>query len=106
MADRANGRAPYFADPLRNVIGHCENLVPVVVEEQMEITKVGPAHMPVKVFGLEIKREDVSEERIERCGNVLYRFWGDVGRGVEWSLLQGYEILRFIHPRFLKAQVK
>ncbi len=50
-----------LSNAFRDVVGHSEDLLCVLVEQQMEITKMLPSHVPVKVLGLEIERKHVGE---------------------------------------------
>jgi hypothetical protein len=59
----------------------------MVVQEQMVDAKVGSAHVPVEVFGLEIKCEHVGKQLVECASNILHRFGLDVRGGIEGSLL-------------------
>ncbi len=40
-------------------IGHGEDLVRVLIQEQMVIAEMRAAHVPVKIFRLQIQREDI-----------------------------------------------
>jgi hypothetical protein len=53
-------------------------LISVVVEQQVIITKMRPAHMPVKVLRLEVKAKNICEESVERSGYVLDCSWLDI----------------------------
>ena len=69
LARRTQGRTTDFADALGHRIGHGKELVGLLVEEEMVIAKMRPAHVPVEIFRLHVDREDVGEERIHRSGN-------------------------------------
>ena len=68
VSDGTDGGAADFADAFGDVVGHGEELVSVVVEEEMIIAEVRAAHMPVEVFGFEIQGENVGEQGVERAG--------------------------------------
>src|SRR5579872_1447548 len=54
MPDRADGSATDFTNALSDVVADGEDLRGLLVEEQMVIAEVRPAHMPVEVLGFEI----------------------------------------------------
>ena len=46
------------------------------VEQQVIVAEMRSAHMPMEVLGLQIERETVGEQRIERRGNGAHRVSG------------------------------
>jgi hypothetical protein len=55
----------------------------------MIITEVGPAHVPVKILGLDVQSENVSQQDAQRNRDFLYELWRDVGTlGVNRQLTQ------------------
>lgn len=87
LTDRSKGGATDLPHAFRYVIGHAKELVGLLVEQQMIIAEMGSAHVPVKVLGLEVEREDVRQDRIHCAGNVFRGFRGKVGARRERSLL-------------------
>ena len=49
-----------------NFIGHGKDLICVLIEKQMVVAKVRSAHVPVEVLRLQVKREYVREQSVER----------------------------------------
>src|SRR5262249_10871430 len=80
VTDRTQGDAADFAYTLGKDIGHRENLVGLFVEQEVVIAKMWPADVPVKVLGLQIERESIGQQCIERAGNIL----GGVGATWCW----------------------
>ena len=52
LADGMDGGASELAGPLGDRVGHGKDLVALLVEQQVIVTKVLARHMPVKVLGL------------------------------------------------------
>jgi len=59
VANRPQGHAAKLSDPLRDVVSHGENLVAVVVQQEVIVAEMRSGHMPVKVLGFHIEREDI-----------------------------------------------
>jgi hypothetical protein len=97
VADRAQRGAPDLADALRDGIGGGEDLLGLFVEEQMIVAEVRARHMPVEIFGLQVKRKHVGEQDIERAGNLRHGVGAQVGRRIERSDPQRGGILCFRH---------
>ena len=53
----------HLARSLRGVVRHGEDLLGVLVEEQVLITKVASGHVPVEILRLHIKREHIGKQR-------------------------------------------
>ncbi len=70
VPDGPNRSAPNFARPLGDRIGHCEDLIALIVEHQVVIAKMRTCHVPMEVFCLEVEREDVGEQAREGCANI------------------------------------
>src|SRR6185437_7327616 len=70
-----------------------EDLVRVLIEEQVVIAKVRTAHVPVEVLGLEVEREDIGEDGIERAGDFADAFVIKVGRGIERGFAAAHEVI-------------
>ena len=64
-------------------IGHREDLRGLFVEQKMVISEVRATHVPVKVLRLQVKRERIGKQSVERSRNFLNRCGLEVGRGVE-----------------------
>src|SRR3546814_416516 len=69
VADRTQRRRAIFAHALGDQVGGRENLRRLLVEQQVQFAKARTLDVPVIVFGLEIKRETVGEQRVERVGD-------------------------------------
>ena len=61
VADRVERGSTDFAGALGDVVGHRKNLRSVLIEEQMVVAKMPPAHMPVEILGLQVEGEYVRE---------------------------------------------
>ena len=72
MADRANGRAADLADAFGDVVGRCENLIAMLVEQEMIVAKMRAGHVPMEILGLQVKRKHVGEQNIQRAGEVVH----------------------------------
>src|ERR1035438_10252679 len=55
VSDGANGAPIQFAHALRDVVGHRKNLAAMLIKQEMVIPKVRSAHVPMKIFGLQIE---------------------------------------------------
>ena len=49
----------------------------------MIVAEVRAGHMPMEILGLQIEREHVGEQDIERAGNLRNRVGAQVGRRIE-----------------------
>src|SRR5207302_4730101 len=54
-----------LARSLRDIVCHGKDLLGVLVEKQVVITKVTPTHVPMEILRLQIKREDIGQERTQ-----------------------------------------
>ena len=95
----ANGleRGPaHLADALGDRVGHCENLVGLFIKQQMVVAEVRPAHVPVEILSLQVKREHVRQDGVHRRRDVIGRRRSQVGGGSQWNPLPE---LKFVHLR-------
>ena len=67
------GRPSHLANPLGDRIGHREELVGLFIQEQVIVAEMRPAHVPVKVLGLQVESENVCRDGIQRSSNVFRR---------------------------------
>jgi hypothetical protein len=51
----------------------------MIVKHQVIVAKVRPADMPVKIFGFEIQRKGISQQCVQRSGDVLGGIGAEVG---------------------------
>ena len=56
-----------FADALGDRVGHGKDLAGLLVQQQMIVPEVRSGRIPVEILGLQIKREDVSKQKIKRA---------------------------------------
>ena len=87
---------PYLADSLGDRIGHRVELVGLLVEHEVVVAKVRSAHVPVEILGLQVHRENVGEDRIERAGDVVGGAFSrslDVASGAFWRRLRSWVLL-------------
>ena len=66
LADRAERRAADLAHALGDIVGRGKYLLGLLVQQQVVVTEMRARHMPMKILRLEIQREDVREQKIER----------------------------------------
>jgi hypothetical protein len=62
IADRADRRAADLPRSLGDRIGYGEDLRRLLVEQQMIITEVAPADMPVKILRFHVKRKHIGKQ--------------------------------------------
>src|SRR5215472_7959768 len=84
IADRAQRGTADLARALCDVVGHREDLLGLLVEQQMIVAEMRSRHVPVKILGLQIEREGVGEQRPKCCGNVLDRVGAELGRRLQF----------------------
>jgi hypothetical protein len=101
IADRTDRCPADLARAFSDVVGHGKDLRGLLVEQQMIIAKVLPAHVPMKVLRLYIKREDIGEQSTQ----VARYFFNGIPAKIRWRccfivrdhcsvLLSGYEFIR------------
>ena len=83
ISDRMQGQPADLAGALGDRVGHGEDLFALLVQEQVVVTEVVPAHMPVEILGLEIERENVCEQAPKRGRDVARRIGLEVGGGCQ-----------------------
>jgi hypothetical protein len=64
------GLATNFANSLGDVICHGEELISMIIEKQVIVAEMRPAHMPVKVLCLEVKGKDIRKQAVQRSAYV------------------------------------
>ena len=60
-----------------------KDLVGVFVEHQMVVAKMRARHMPVKILGLDVKRERIGDELIHRGCNLGATIVTEIVRGIQ-----------------------
>ena len=71
---------PSFLRAFRDVVGHGEDLVGVLVQKQVVIAKVPPAHVPVKILGLDVDRKNVGERFAQSSRDLGDALVAQIGR--------------------------
>src|SRR5438093_1968255 len=71
VPDRSQRKSAKLSNSLGNWIGHRKKLIGLLVEQQMVITEMWTAHMPVEIFGLQVEREHISENGIHGAAYVF-----------------------------------
>src|SRR5690606_14107104 len=102
LSYRSYGQPPELPHPLRDRIGHGEDLVGLLVQEKMVVAEVRPAHVPVEVLGLEVECEDVGQNEVHRRGHVASGTLLQIGRSRQTRVLplhQGLATLCGRRPR-------
>ena len=85
VADRAQRGAADLADALGDLVGGGEDRGGLLVEQQVVVAEMRPADVPVEILGLEIEREGIGQDAVQRLGNLGDRLVVEVGRGVEFG---------------------
>ena len=62
---------PSLAHALGQLVGGGENRVGLLVEHQMIVAEMPAADVPVKVLGLQVKREGVGQQNVEAAEDIL-----------------------------------
>jgi hypothetical protein len=62
IADGMERGSADLARAFGDIVRHREDLLGLLVEEQVVIAEVAPAHVPVKILRLYVKREHVGEQ--------------------------------------------
>src|SRR5215471_19631750 len=91
-----------LANALSDWVCHREKLISLLVEEQMIIAEVVPAHVPVEVFRFYIEREYICENCVHRATYVFDRRTRQICSRRERCVaslcqLQSFFRIRFVH---------
>jgi hypothetical protein len=70
VADGAKGSAANLEPSICDIVGHGENLLGLLVQEQVVITKVAPLHVPVEILCLYIECEHVGQQMAQCARNL------------------------------------
>src|SRR5438309_7309293 len=102
LSNRSQCQSPKLSNPLGDWICHREKLVGVLIEKQVIIAEMRPAHVPVKIFGLHVKRKHISENGIRRSAYVFGGRSRQIRSCCEWSVaslreLQSLFRIRLVH---------
>ncbi len=84
LADAPNRRAADLAQPFGQPIDRFEDALRLLVEEQMVVAEMGPAHVPVKVFRLHVQREGIRDQRVDRIAYVPDLVRAQISGRREW----------------------
>ena len=79
IADGAQRGSVNLARPFCDIVCHSENLLRLFVQEQMVVTKVMPAHVPMEVLRLQIKGEYIGQQLAECIRNLHYAVVAEIG---------------------------
>ena len=61
-------------------VGHSENLVAMLVEQQMIVAEMRAADVPMEILGFQIEGKGIRHQRVERAGDVLGGVGAEIGR--------------------------
>ena len=70
----ADGRTADLAGALGDVIGHGEDLLGMLVEEQVIVAEIGAGDVPVEAPGLEIEGKDIGQKAAKGIGERFNGF--------------------------------
>src|SRR5471032_1664274 len=73
VPDRTQRRATDLTGALCDRIRHGKDLARLLVEQQVIVAEMRPAHMPMEVLGLEIDREHIRQKWAQRSRYVTGR---------------------------------
>ena len=59
VADRSESGSADLARSFRDIVSHGEDLLAMLIQQQMVITKVSPTHVPVEILRFQIKCEHI-----------------------------------------------
>ena len=79
VPDRVDRGPAKLASALGDIVGHGEDLLRLFVKQQVVIAEVLPAHVPVKILGLQVEREYVGKEFPQRAGYIHHCIAAEIG---------------------------
>ena len=85
MPNRAQRQPADLAHPFRQFVRAGEDLVGLFVQHQVVVAEVRPADVPMEILGLEIEREGVGQQTVQRLRNLGDGLLGKIGRRVEFG---------------------
>jgi hypothetical protein len=83
VPDRAHRRSPELAHALGDGIGRGVDLIGLLVEKKMVVAEMRSGDVPVEVLRLQVEREVVRQQRIQRSRDVAGRFLAQAGGCVQ-----------------------
>ena len=86
LSDRMQRESTDLAHTFCDNVGHGEELLGVVVEEQVIIAEMMPAHVPMEIFGFQIEREHVRKDRVHRSRDIPRGFMREVRPSFQWRV--------------------
>ena len=72
-----------FSDAFGDVVSHGENLVGMFVEQQVVITEMWAAHVPVEILGFHVQCENIRQHGVQCLLDFGDAFRREVGSGVQ-----------------------
>jgi hypothetical protein len=66
----------------------------VIIEQQMVITEVRAAHVPMEVLGLEVEGKYIRKQGIEGSSDIGDVLWSDIGWHLQRGLLESNPFFR------------
>src|SRR5258706_2105542 len=85
VANGAQRGSTELAHTLRNRVGCGIDLIGLLIEQQVIVAEVRPGDVPMGVLGLEIEREEIGEQRVERPRDISGRLRPKGGWRVRYS---------------------
>src|SRR6266404_5094856 len=97
MSNGAQRRPADLADSLGDCIPDGEDLVRLLVQKQVIVTKVWTGNMPVEILRLDVKRINVGQQQVQRARDVSRRSGVKTGRCLQSG---GATFLDVLHIHF------
>src|SRR4029077_1868771 len=70
VADGTDGGASDLPRPCGDGVGGSEYLIALLVQQEVIVAEVRTRHVPVKILGLQVQREEIGEQLGESAGNI------------------------------------
>src|ERR1700757_2358069 len=81
IGNRSQRSPADFASAFRDVVGHSENLFALLVQQEVIVTEMRPAHVPMEILRLNIEREYVGQQMAKGARDLIYPVMIKIGRG-------------------------
>jgi len=103
VADRPQRRAANLARALGDVVGHGEDLVRLLVQQQVIIAKMRARHVPVEILGFQVQREGIRQQRVQRTRDIARRIGAQAVARIKRGLAQLFGRFGVFHRHELRV---